>query len=303
MSWRSVFISQPSKLSLQAKQLLIWQGSEVSIPLEDIAVIVIDSREVLMTVPLLSALAEYGITLIVCDEQFLPCGQFLPFSQHSRFGKILALQMALSDEFKATVWQKIIRQKIVHQAFVLQCAGQNEERDYLQKLATSVLPNDETRIEAHAAAIYFPAMFGNGFSRRMENHINIRLNYGYSIIRSAMARALVGFGFLPALGLWHKSELNAFNLADDCMEIFRPLVDLEIYTQMVSGSLNDVLTTGDKAQLVKLLNYEILLQKQKHNVLSAMEQMAKSLQTAMVHNNPELFRLPEMIFAQEYSYE
>ena len=303
MSWRSVFISKPAKLSLRDNALFINQECEISVPLEDIAVVVIDCREVVITAPLLTALAQFGATLIVCDEHFLPCGQLLPFSQHSRFLKMLSLQMALSSEIKSILWQKIIRQKIYHQSFVLKCAGQDILSQKLLSLSNEVKPNDLDKCEAYAAALYFPALFGNGFSRGIDTPVNIRLNYGYSIMRSAVARILVAYGFLPTLGLWHKNELNAFNLCDDLMEIFRQVVDLEVYTQFVSGSLNDEFETPDKAQLVKLLNYEMIFQNKKYSVLSAMEQMVKSLTAVFHHQNADFFRLPEISYANECQYE
>lgn len=303
MSWRNIFISKPAKLSLRANQLLIWQEDEISIPLEDIAIIIIDSREVVITAPLLTALAHYGVTVLVCDEQFLPCGQFLPFSQHSRFLKMLSLQINLSDETKAFFWQKIIRQKIIHQAFVLKLSGKKELSQHLIQIANTVKPNDADNAEARAASIYFPAVFGRGFSRGKENPINIRLNYGYAIMRSALARSLVAYGFLPVLGIWHKSELNTFNLADDLMEVFRQTVDLEVYTQLIANEINDRFETPDKAQLVKLLNHEMIYKNKTHSVLSAIEQMVKSLNSAISQNNPYLFTLPEITYANECQYE
>ena len=303
MSWRSVFISQPAKLSLQNNQLLISQDNKITVPLEDIAVIVVDSREVVITTPLLTAIAQHGVTLIVCDEHFLPCGQFLSFSQHSRFLKMLSLQISLSDEIKSILWQQIIRQKIYHQSLVLKWAGQDIISQKLFALSNSVKANDLDKCEGHAAALYFPALFGHGFSRGIDTPVNIRLNYGYSIMRSAVARVLVAYGFLPALGLWHKSELNQFNLVDDLMEVFRQIVDLEIYTQLVSGSLNDELIPPDKYQLVKLLNYEMLFNQKIYSVLSAMEQMVKSLTTVLHNQNTEFFRLPELSYHKEYQYE
>lgn len=303
MSWRSVFISKPAKLSLRDNALFIKQECEISVPLEDIAVVVIDCREVVITAPLLTALAQFGATLIVCDEHFLPCGQLLPFSQHSRFLKMLSLQMALPSEIKSILWQKIIRQKIYHQSFVLKCAGQDTLSQKLLTLSLEVKPNDLDRCEAKSAALYFPALFGNGFSRGIDTPVNIRLNYGYSIMRSAVARILVAYGFLPTLGLWHKNELNAFNLCDDLMEIFRQVVDLEVYTQFISDSINDEFETPDKTQLVKLLNYEMIFQNKKHSVLSSIEQMVKSLSSVLHNQNPDFFRLPEISYANECQYE
>lgn len=124
MTWRSLLIQNGGKLSLQRRQLLIQQNGEShTIPLEDIAIIIIENRETLITAPLLSALAEHGTTLLTCDEQFLPCGQWLPYAQYHRQLKILKLQLNISEPLKKQLWQHIVRQKILNQAFVANETG------------------------------------------------------------------------------------------------------------------------------------------------------------------------------------
>ena len=119
MTWRSLLIQNSGKLSLHREQMLIRQnGESYTVPLEDIAVIVVEHRETLITAPLLSALAEYGTTLLTCDEQFLPCGQWLPYSQYHRQLKTLKLQLNISEPLKKQLWQHIVRRKILNQAFV-----------------------------------------------------------------------------------------------------------------------------------------------------------------------------------------
>ena len=119
MTWRSIVISKPARLSLQHQHMVIRQDEDIPVPLEDIAVVVVDAKEVVLTVPLLSALAQYGVTLLTCDEQFLPCGQWLPFAQYHRCLKILKLQMNMTAPQKKQLWQQIVRQKIRNQAWVL----------------------------------------------------------------------------------------------------------------------------------------------------------------------------------------
>ncbi len=303
MSWRSVLISKPSRLSLRSDQLIIRQNEEVSVPLEDIAVIVIESREVTMTSPLLSACARFGVTLLTCDDHFLPCGQFLPFSQHSRFLKSINSQINMSQDMKSVLWQKIIQRKIKNQAFVLYVCGNEDLHKRLLSISENVLPNDEENCEAKAAALYFPALFGRRFSRRFENAINIRLNYAYSIIRSAVARSVVMFGFLPVFGVWHKNELNAFNLADDLMEPFRQIADLEIFTQNISGLPNEDLGMDEKSRLIQLLNYEILFESKRYSVLAAIERMMQSFSAALTSNDTSFFKLPEMTLPKIVDYE
>ena len=303
MTWRSLLISRPAKLSLQQQHLLIQQEESIPVPLEDIAVIVVESREVVITTPLLSACAQNGITLLTCDEQFLPCGQWLPFAQYHRSLKILRQQMNMTQPQKKQLWQQIVKQKIRNQAWMLDYSGHDIASGRLNALADEVKSGDKGYAEGQAAALYFPLLFGDAFTRSSESGINACLNYGYSIIRSAVARALVQYGFLPALGLHHRSELNPFNLADDFIEPYRPIVDLLAYEHLSSGSLKDTLTPEFKRKLIELLCHQILLDKQKYSVLSAIDRTIQSFQTALSENNPKLLKLPQMLPLKVHTYE
>ena len=304
MTWRSLLISRPAKLSLQQQHLLIQQEESIPVPLEDIAVIVVESREVVITTPLLSACAQNGITLLTCDEQFLPCGQWLPFAQYHRSLKILRQQMNMTQPQKKQLWQQIVKQKIRNQAWMLDYSGHDIAAGRLNALADEVKSGDKGYAEGQAAALYFPLLFGDAFTRSSESGINACLNYGYSIIRSAVARALVQYGFLPALGLHHRSELNPFNLADDFIEPYRPIVDLLAYEHLSSDGLpDDTLTPEFKKKLIELLCHQILLDQQKYSVLAAIDRTIQSFQTALSENNPKLLKLPQMLPLKVHAYE
>lgn len=300
MTWRSILISQPARLSLQQQQLLIQQDKAYSVPLEDIAVIVIESREVIITAPLLSALAQYGVTLLTCDETFTPCGQWLPFSQHHRYLKILKLQLQLSEPKKKQLWQAIVKQKVLNQAWVAEYSGHDIGAARLSTLAKQVKSGDKNYIEGQAAALYFQILFGQEFYRSQENPINACLNYGYSIIRSAIARALVQYGFLPTLGICHRSELNAFNLADDLIEPYRPLVDLYVFDQ--AHSIKELNATTKRA-LIQLLHHQIRLDGKIFSVLAAIDRTIQSFQAALIEQDICVLRLPELLPLKEHSYE
>ena len=247
MTWRSLLIQNGGKLSLQRRQLLIQQNGEShTVPLEDIAVIIIENRETLITAPLLSALAEHGTTLLTCDEQFLPCGQWLPYAQYHRQLKILKLQLNISEPLKKQLWQHIVRQKILNQAFVADETGNDLAGKRLRSLAVEVRSGDTGNREAQAAALYFQALFGEKFTRNDNNAVNAALNYTYAVLRAAVARALTLYGWLPALGLFHRSELNPFNLADDFIEPLRPLADLVVIHLHEQGRLKTDLPPGIK---------------------------------------------------------
>ena len=259
MTWRSLLISKGGKLSLNQQQMLIQQeGNEFTVPLEDIAIVVVESRETVITLPLLSAFGLYGITLLSCDEQFLPCGQWLPFNQYYRQLKTLKLQLETSLPLKKQLWQRIVQQKIRNQAKVLSLCQHQEKSERLLQLANLVKSGDKDNLEAQSAIIYFSGLFGAHFRRKEEdNAINIHLNYAYSVMRSAVARSLVLYGWLPQLGLFHHSELNAFNLADDFIEPFRPLVDLLVWNLLEKGLLTTNLSPISKQQLIKILHHQL----------------------------------------------
>ncbi|MBF0805060.1 MULTISPECIES: type II CRISPR-associated endonuclease Cas1 [unclassified Neisseria] len=302
MSWRSILISKPARLSLQQNHLLIQQDDTVPVPLEDIAVIVVESREVVLTAPLLSALAQYGITLLTCDEQFLPCGQWLPFARYHRSLKILKYQIEMTLPQKKQLWQQIVKQKIRNQAWLLDYSGHDIAAGRLNALADRVKSGDKDFAESRAAALYFRVLFGEHFTRSHDNAVNACLNYGYSIVRSAVARALVQYGFLPALGLQHHSGLNAFNLADDFIEPYRPMVDLLVWENGFTNGLPDTLTPQAKQKLVSLLHCQIKLDRRSYSLLAAIDRTVQSFQTALTGGSKNL-KLPEMLPLKVQDYE
>ena len=304
MTWRSLLISKGGKLSLHQQQMLIQQeGNEFTVPLEDIAIVVVESRETVITLPLLSAFGVYGITLLSCDEQFLPCGQWLPFNQYYRQLKTLKLQLETSLPLKKQLWQRIVQQKIRNQAKVLSLCQLREKSERLLRLANLVKSGDKDNLEAQSAVIYFSGLFGTHFRRKEDNAINIHLNYAYTVVRSAVARSLVLYGWLPQLGLFHHSELNAFNLADDFIEPFRPLIDLLVWNLLEKELLSQNLSPLSKQQLIKILHHQLFFNQEKVSVLTAIDKSVASLQIALTQKNAALLQLPEIDTLQEYQYE
>lgn len=305
MSWRSILISKGGKLSLKQRQMLIQQDeNEFTVPLEDIAIVVVESREVVITTPLLSAFGQLGITLLTCDEQHLPCGQWLPFNQYYRQLKVLKLQLEMSLPLKKQLWQSIVKQKILNQAFVLQAVKSEPESAKLTALAKRVKSGDKDNLEAQSAVIYFPTLFGKGFKRSDEQQaINAHLNYAYTVLRSAVARAVVQYGWLPQIGLFHHNELNAFNLVDDLIEPFRPLVDLAVWQGCQQGKLEANLTPTAKQSLIKLLNYQMQCRNEVSSVLTVIDRFVGSLQQAVQQSQPERLNLPEMLPLAEYQFD
>ena len=226
MSWRSVMITQPTKLSVQNRQLKITQDEEWNIPLEDISSIVFETPQISISAKAMSMIADNKIVLYSCDDKHLPNGVFIPFASHSRSLKVIKNQLKMTEAFKKRCWQKIIVQKILNQAEVLRLSDKIKDYKYLENLSQKVNSGDTENKEAIAAKEYFNSLFGNKFNRNYDDIFNASLNYGYSIIRGAIARTIVSYGYIPSIGIHHKSELNSYNLVDDFIEPFRPIVDL-----------------------------------------------------------------------------
>lgn len=258
MAWRSVVISKPAKLKLKNRALVVEQEQgTASVPLEDIAAIVIDQPQVTLTTALLVACAERQVAVITVDDSHTPNGIFLAHTPHSRALKVMRGQLSMSEPHKKRLWQLIIKQKISNQAQLL-AQLQHPTAQTIKTLATQVRSGDPDNFEAQAAQLYFPALFGKGFTRDDACFANSALNYGYAIVRSAIARSLVSYGFLPAFGLHHCSELNAFNLADDIIEPYRILVDACVVELCSEYDADDMLDMPAKAKLVALLHQDVL---------------------------------------------
>lgn len=297
MSFRSIIISNSANLTLKNNNLIISNDDEFQIPIEDISVLVVEGVSVRLTNILLSKLSQNNVATIICDETHLPCSIVLPLNVHHRSYKILKQQLNQSLAFSKRIWQGIIKQKLCNQGKCLDILSLNGG-EFLNKLSDSVDSGDKGNKEAIGAKYYFKCLFGENFTRDDGNCINSALNYGYTIMRSAVARTLVMYGFNAALGVNHCNELNSFNLADDFMEPFRPMVDLWVYSNI---NYDDILTKEHRIALVDLVNYECIIDGQNHSILNAIDKMVSSYTTACSKKDFRLLKLP-VIKQLEYHY-
>ncbi|MEW5839094.1 MAG: type II CRISPR-associated endonuclease Cas1 [Pseudomonadota bacterium] len=283
MAWRSVVITQPARLKLEHKALAVEQDAgAVRIPLEDISVLVIDQPQVSLTAQLLAACAARQIAVITVDETHTPNGVLLPHLPHSRALQVMRKQLDMSQPRKKQLWRGIVQRKLRNQAEVLEWQGHEAASRRVRQLAREVRSGDAGYAESQGAQVYFRHIFGTGFSRAQERFHNAALNYGYSVIRSALARNLVAYGFLTAFGLHHRSEQNAFNLADDLIEPFRPILDAHVLAYAQPGMEERDLTREDKAHVVNVLHQDVLLHQPeglagKSALLAAAESVVVSL--------------------------
>lgn len=299
MTWRSVVISRPAKLRREHYSLAIEQEQTAFVPFEDIAVILLNHREITLTHPVLSACGEYGISLFATGDTHHPSGVFLPYLPHSRATRWLRLQLDLPRPVAKQTWATIVRCKIANQAECLRLAGRDGD-DRLDSYVARIRSGDTGNLEGQAAAFYFPQLFGKGFRRDHARFTNAALDYGYAVLRGAIARGLVAHGLLPALGIFHASEQNAFNLADDLIEPFRPLVDLYVANM---PSADDELQPKDKAALINLLNVDVAMPRGKMSVLSAIEHAVESLARIYDGGDAVLLELPILIGLEQHRFE
>lgn len=296
MAYRNVMITTPCRISYKQGQLLVQGDVSASFPIEDLLSVLIESRQCTITTAALAALAGEGVTVFTCDEKHIPCVVTLPFARHSRQLEVTRQQLGWTTAGKNRWWQQIVQAKIRNQAECLALCGRCETAALLRKRSDAVRRGDSENREATAAALYFPALFGDGFTRSAEADArNAALNYGYAILRGCMARCLAVYGFIPWMGLHHESTLNAWNLADDMMEPYRPVVDLFVAAQVGPDAPLD---TRLKSCLFNLLNMDIRSGGQRHSVAYAMERQTQSLRS-----DAKTLVLPELMPLQPHSYE
>lgn len=294
MAWRGLHLTRPARLALADGQLVVAQDEgEVRLPLEDVAWIVLDTPQATLTTALIAACMAAGIALVTCDGTHTPSGVTLPFHTHHRQAGVAALQAEASGPLRKRLWQGIVRQKILNQAAVLAaCTGQPGA---LPAMARQVGSGDPGNVEARAARYYWSRLFPDFTRDDGSDRRNKLLNYGYAVVRSGVARALVAHGLLPAFGLQHASVSNAFNLADDLVEPFRPFVDRLCWR--LSGEGRDVegeLSKEDRQALAGVLTTDALMGRDTVNLLVASEQAAASLVEAMERGDASALLLPRL---------
>jgi CRISPR-associated protein Cas1 len=294
MSWQTLLISNPCKLSIKSNNILLRRldDEDVTIAISEVSAIVIENPLITLTAVFMSHCASNNIAVIFADDKHTPVGVFQPFYQHSRMTKHAFLQNNWTQSFKNRAWKKLVKAKIINQQMALFKITKQFNKQ-LSVIATQVQSADKTNKEAHAATVYWRALFLD-FRRNNANDIrNSALDYGYSIVRSAIARSVSASGFIPAFGFHHKNELNAFNLVDDLIEPFRPFVDVEVY--FLTKDDDAELSYQTRIALVNILNKKVMFKNEKTTLLNAIQQMVFSLLKASKHKDSKLLLLPEHV--------
>ena len=251
---RTLFFSTPFCLSLKDNQMVIntkeMPDEKRTIPIEDIGFVVLEHQQTSITLPLLNALSDNNVAVIICGKDYMPNAMLMNLDSNNTQGESFRAQIEASEPLKKGLWKQVVEAKIRNQAALLNKLG--KDGDKLKPYYSNVKSGDSDNREGVAAKIYWNELFGDNFVRSREGvEPNNLLNYGYTLLRAAVARALMGSGLLPAFGIFHRNRYNAFPLADDIMEPYRPYVD-EIVYHMYTNGINK-LDKDAKSQLLNIL--------------------------------------------------
>lgn len=250
---RTLFFSTPYTLKLRYNQMIATPKGATeearSIPIEDIGMVILEEEQCSISLPLLNALTGNNVAVVFCNNR-MPCSMLLNLDSNNTQGESFRAQAEASEPLKKGIWKQVVEAKIRNQAALLKKTG--KEGALLKPYYLNVKSGDSDNREGGAAKIYWNLLFGEGFVRSREGEApNNLLNYGYTILRAAVARALMGSGLLPAFGIFHRNRYNAFPLADDIMEPYRPYVDEIVYR--LAGENKTGLCKETKAEILKLL--------------------------------------------------
>lgn len=289
MTWRTVVISRRSKLFFKMGYMVIrdFENKITKIYLKDISHVILTTTEISITAALMNEFQKQKIKLIISDEKGNPSAELTPLYNSFNSTEKIKAQIKWKKTTKQYLWQLIVKEKIKKQMYHLKDKGLDEYK-LLETYINQVRLNDKTNREAHAAKVYFNALFGKNFSRNDNSSLNACLNYGYAIILSTINRTLVSMGYLTQLGIFHDNMFNQFNLSSDIIEVWRILIDMEVCNMDYN-----VFDSCKKINLISILNQKIKFDGKAYFVNQAIYLYCKSIIDALNENDISLVRFPE----------
>lgn len=300
--------SDACHIALYRGFLMVYQKGEESremgrIPLDDITAVIAHAHGLSYTNSILVALAEREIPFVLCNDRHSAVGMLWPVDGHHQQARRFDAQIAASLPRRKQLWARIVKAKIMQQAHVLRDFSESTQENYLVSLSKRVHSGDPDNKEAQAARFYWRILFGEDFVRdRNAAGVNALLNYGYIVLRSAMARAVIAAGLHPSIGLHHCNDSNAMRLVDDLMEPFRPLIDRQVKKILLqSGNAVDI-SPDTKRQLVSCLYFDAYKDGDRCPVMVAMQKMATSLAQVFLKERDSLY-IPERFSATSKSLD
>ena len=289
---KTILVENKSAITTKNQQLVLKSEiRESTIPIEDIGFLVLDHPEIYLSIPAMNLIVENNTAIIICGSNHLPNGMFLNLNSHHIQQEIFKNQIEASVPLKKQLWQQTIIEKIRNQGELL--AKITKNKNTFDFLASKVLSGDTSNMEGVAAQQYWknfplPNHEIDGIKReRYGDYPNNFLNYGYAILRAATARSLSGSGLLNTLGIHHKNKYNAFALADDIMEPFRPIVDEKVFDIMKRYQEQE-LNTAIKAELLQILNQTVYFKEEKSPLMVGLQKTASSLQQCFTGNRKKI---------------
>lgn len=277
---RTLCFSNRGKLSLRDRQL-VWKGgdgNERTVPVEDIGFVIVENDQVEVTGSLLQFLADQNVAVVICDQGHMPSAQLVPYAGHSTAAETTEAQLMATDAVQGRLWRQVCRAKIRNQALLMKRLG-SSGWTRVQELSDAVKNGDPANCEAQAARIYFQELGPEGFRREREGGWpNAALNYGYAILRAAVARALISSGLVCFRGIHHHNRYNAYALADDIMEPYRPYVDQYVLGRVRPFDVDaDRLAKEHRARLLEMLTCDVNLGSVRRPLMLALSSTTASL--------------------------
>lgn len=257
MAFRTIVLEKANRINLDLNNLVVlYENDKYWINLDEIGSIIIEDPRCNVSLRLLSSLCEKGISLVFTNSSHMPVGTLQSLNNNTRTSKKIEIQVSWQKELKIYLWTEIVKQKILSQKQSLILAERLNKIDILEKYISEIELGDITNREGLASRTYFKELFGGSFIRFNDDMINFALNYAYQIIRSKISQEIVNLGYIPSIGIYHRSEFNAFNLADDFIEPFRPIIDYYVYNKFYESE-DEFFTSSFKQELVNILNYKV----------------------------------------------
>lgn len=297
MITRSIYIGNPAYLKLKDNQMKIicpdTKTEKGSVAVEDLGLLMLDHWQITISHQLIQKMMERNVVMISCDEKHLPKGMMLPTHGHTLFSERVREQMEASEPFKKQLWKQTIECKIQNQISVLEKLGSHSEPMY--EYLKNVKSGDSTNMEGIAAQHYWKHLINPDFLRgRFGDYPNLFFNFGYQVLHSIVARALVDTGLLPVFGIFHKNKYNPYCLASDIMEPYRPFVDILVMKWITQNTNCEELTKEAKAYLLNMASLDVRIDKVNRPLMVAVKTTASSLYKCYT-GEKRLISYPEFI--------
>lgn len=292
MGWRTVFVDNANKLSLSLDNLIVIHKNEkYSISLTEIESVIVTDYKCVITSRLLARCCELGINFIFTKQNKMPVGALHCLENNTRSSKMFKEQLFMTKELRQQIWQNIIEIKLHNQVCVLK--KYNKQYEIVEKYSKEVEIGDITNKEGQAARVYFKKLFGYYFTRDDEDIMNYSLNYAYQVVRSRIAQVLLAKGLNPSVGVFHRNEYNYFNLSDDMIEVFRPIVD-DYIINLVSSYEYSYLTPNLKISIANVVNTNVLVNDKKYKLSNAIDEYLNDIVKIICLKQEKIKKVPRL---------